>query len=83
MEIPFEKLSEEALNNLITDFVCRQDDFDTATLEKKIQQIKKQLQSGEVVLSYDEDTQTCNLQTRTDFEKPKHVNPEQSTQYYF
>lgn len=64
MEIPYQELSKEALQALIEEFVLREGTEYGAqdySLERKVQQVTRQLQSGEVKISYDSETQTCQI----------------------
>jgi uncharacterized protein YheU (UPF0270 family) len=64
VKIPYKKLSSEALQGLIEEFVTRDgtDYGETeASLEHKTEQIMRQLKSGKAVITYDENTQTCNI----------------------
>ncbi len=64
MEIPYTELSGDALRGVIEEFVSRegteygQREY---TLEDKINRVVRQLESGEVKLFFDEQSQTCNL----------------------
>ena len=65
MEIPYTELSEEALLGVIQEFVLREGtDYGPQdyTLEQKIEQVRAQLQSGRIRLTFDDETQTCNLE---------------------
>ena len=65
MEIPYTRLSEKALLAIIEEFVLRegtdygQQDF---TLKDKIRQIRAQLESGKIRLTFDPESETCNLE---------------------
>lgn len=64
MEIPYTALSPDALRGVIEEFIFREGtDYGEQefTLEDKIGQVRSQLESGEVVLTFDEETETCNL----------------------
>lgn len=67
MEIPYDKISAEALRGLISEFVSR-DGTDyghvEATLESKIDDVMLQLKSGKAVVTYDQETETCNIIAR-------------------
>ncbi len=69
MIIPFEKLSPEALQGLIEDFVTR-DGTDTGyekkSIEKDVAMVKRQLQRGDAVIVYDENTKTANIVLKDD-----------------
>ena len=64
MEILYTELSEDALRGVIEEFVSRegteygQREY---SLEDKIKRVKTQLESGEVKLFFDEQSQSCNL----------------------
>ena len=64
MEIPYQELSAEALQALIEEFVLREGTeygAQDCSLESKVEQVRRQLQRGEVKISYDSDTQTCQI----------------------
>ncbi|NKB31633.1 MAG: YheU family protein [Pseudomonadales bacterium] len=64
MEIPYAELSEEALRGIIEEFVSREGtDYGDReySLEDKIQHVKRQLESGEVKVFFDSESETCNL----------------------
>lgn len=64
MRVPHNQLSEEALQGVIEEFVTREGtDYGLMDipLYKKVNQIKKQLDEGKVFLTYDEDSNTCNI----------------------
>jgi uncharacterized protein YheU (UPF0270 family) len=64
MEIPYTALSPDALRGVIEEFISREGtDYGEQefTFEDKIGQVRSQLESGEVVLTFDEETETCNL----------------------
>ena len=64
MYVPFEKLSAQALRGIIEEFVLREGteygetEF---TLEQKISQVKKQLENGQALISFDPETETCSI----------------------
>lgn len=62
--IPHDKLSQPALQGLIEEFVTR-DGTDTGYtnggLEENIEMVIRQLKRGEVVIVYDEVTETANI----------------------
>ncbi len=66
MKIPYQKLAEETLRAVIEEFISREGTEygdQEHTLEQKVQQVKDQLQRGDIVLSYDPESQSCHLQT--------------------
>lgn len=67
MLIPHEQLSREALQNLIEEFVTRDGtDYgaDEIPLTRKTRQVLEQLQRGEVVILFDEESGGCNILPR-------------------
>lgn len=64
MIIPFDALSNDALNGLIEEFVTR-DGTDYGeqeiTLNERVLQVKQMLQRGEAVLLFSESTGLCNI----------------------
>lgn len=64
LTIPYEKLSTEALQGLIEDFVTRpgtDTGYTQATLNQNVEMVKRQLISGDAVITYDEKTKTANI----------------------
>ena len=64
MIVPYEKLSPEALNGLIEEFITRagtDTGYTKNTLEQNVGMIKRQLRRREVVVVYDERTKTANI----------------------
>lgn len=64
MIIPFEKLSPEALQGLIEEFVTREgtdSGYTKKSLEENVEMVKKQLKKGDAFIVYDELTQTANI----------------------
>lgn len=67
VEIPWRELSESALQGVIEEFVTREGteygerDVPLAT---KVSQIRRQLERGDVVLYFDEDSSSCHLLRR-------------------
>jgi len=64
VEIPASRLSREALDGLIEEFVTR-DGTDYGlqehTLEQKKSAVARQLDRGEVVIVFDPESETCNI----------------------
>jgi len=58
--IPYQKLSAEALRGVIEEFVTR-DGTELTDAEAKMAQVKRQLEQGKVVITYDLKTKTCNI----------------------
>ena len=62
--IPVDKLSAEALDGVIKEFISRNGtdygEFEAA-LETKVRQVKQKLEKGLAVLIYDDETETTNI----------------------
>jgi uncharacterized protein YheU (UPF0270 family) len=72
IDIPLERLPPELLAAIIDEYVCREGtDYGACevSLETKTQQIKKQISLGDVVITFDQETETCNLLTKEAFQK--------------
>ena len=70
MIIPWQDLSPETLDNLIESFVLREGtDYGEheRSLEQKVNDVKRQLKSGDVVLVWSELHETVNIMPRTAF----------------
>ena len=66
VEIPLESLSPEARDGLIESFVLREGtDYGAAevTLEKKVAQVYRQIQSGQVKIVFDPSTESIDILT--------------------
>ena len=64
MEIPHAQLSDEALRAIIEEFISREgSDYGLIeyTLEEKVGHVIRQLERGEVVITFDTASETCNL----------------------
>ncbi|WOI81389.1 YheU family protein [Citrobacter braakii] len=67
MIIPWQDISPDALDNLIENFVLREGtDYGEheRSLEQKVADVKRQLQSGEAVLVWSELHETVNIMPR-------------------
>ena len=65
MKIPFQELAVETLTAIIEEFISREGtDYGVheTSLEKKVQQVMNQLQRGEIVVTFDQESQSCDLQ---------------------
>ena len=70
MIIPWQDLSPDTLDNLIESFVLREGtDYGEheRTLEQKVNDVKRQLKSGDVVLVWSELHETVNIMPRNAF----------------
>lgn len=64
MEIPYQALNPETLNNLIEELVTRDGtDYGECelTLEQKVAQVKTRLVDGEAIICYDEKSELCEI----------------------
>ncbi len=75
MIVPYEKLSREALQGLIEEFVTR-DGTDSGYIQKGLAQnvdmVINQLRRGDAVVVYDTKTGSANIALRDTLEKPGH-----------
>ena len=65
-----DRLSPELLEAVIEDFVSREaTDYGAQEVDfaVKVAQVKRQIATGEVVITFDPDSETCNLLTRHQF----------------
>lgn len=60
MEIPYERLSPEALREVLEEFVTR-DGTETADTTESIARVEALLRAGELILHFDPDSETCQL----------------------
>jgi uncharacterized protein YheU (UPF0270 family) len=70
--IPSSRLSSELLEAIIQSYVLREGtDYGDreVPLETKIVQVKQQIDRGQVIIVFDEDSQSCNLLSLQDFER--------------
>jgi len=64
MEIPHSQLSDEALRAIIEEFISREGSeygLIEYSFEEKVRHVIKQLERGEVVVTFDAVSETCNL----------------------
>ena len=67
MEIPYEKIPNDLLINMIREFVMREGTDYThrdITIEEKIEQVLKQIKRGQVVITFDAETESFTLRTK-------------------
>jgi uncharacterized protein YheU (UPF0270 family) len=60
IRVPHTRLAPETLEALIEEFVTR-DGTDTEASDVKVAQVRRQLESGKIVIAYDEEAETCNI----------------------
>ena len=68
--IPSDRLDPLVLHNLVEEFVTREGTeygFVEVSLETKVRQVLEQLARGEVIIVFDEESQSCNLVCRENF----------------
>jgi len=74
MIIPYEKLSREALQGLIEEFVTREgtdSGYTKTSLDENVEMVKRQLEKGDAFIVYDEATQTANIVSKNILNKIK------------
>jgi len=67
--VPYERLGASTLRAVVEEFVLREGtDYgdQTISLDTKVTQVERQLQRGEVVITYDESLETCTLMRERD-----------------
>jgi uncharacterized protein YheU (UPF0270 family) len=72
IEVPAERLSADILHAVIEEFILREGtDYGSyeVSLEDKIDQVRGQLNRGEVLITFDPATENCNLLTRNQFQR--------------
>ncbi len=72
MIIPFNELSETALQALVEDFVTRDGTdygWDEMSRQEKTTHLFDLLETGELLISYNEESQSCGLVTREELSK--------------
>ena len=65
MNIPYQELEAETLRAIIEEFISREGtDYGEHeySLEQKVQQVRNQLERGDIVLNFDPETESCDLQ---------------------
>ena len=62
MQIPHAKLSPATLRVVIQEFVTR-DGTDHSSVERRVENVLRQLEAGRLELHFDEETETCNIVT--------------------
>ena len=69
MDIPFRELQSETLTAIIEEFISREGTdygLHETSLEQKVLQVMKQLERGDVVVTFDPESQSCDLQVVAD-----------------
>ena len=74
MFIPYNELSEEVLQALIEDFVTRDGTdygWDEMSTQDKAAHLLESLKKGEMLISYNEESQSCGLVNKEEVSKKK------------
>ncbi len=61
VEVPWDSINPETLRNLISEFVTREWPDTEYSLETKIDQVQKQLRTGQAKIAFDLVSKTCNI----------------------
>ena len=64
VEIPWQNLSEDALLGVIEEFVTREGTeygMSDVSLAEKCRQVRSQLERGEAIITWDEETLSCSV----------------------
>lgn len=72
MIIPYQQISPEALDGLIEDFVTRDGTdygMEEVSLDAKVEQVRRQLKAGTVVIVFDAVLESVTLITRQDYDQ--------------
>lgn len=72
IEVPVDKLSEDVVQSLIEEFILREGtDYGASevSLEKKKEQVSKQLENDEIKIVFDPNTESVTLMTTHQFLK--------------
>ena len=68
MRVPLSALSADVVTRLIQEYITREGTFvgegDAPSLDEDVARVRGQLKSGEVVITFDEETETVTLLTR-------------------
>ena len=70
IEIPLDRLSPDILNAVIEEFILREGtDYcaSETSMDSKIAQVRRQLDHGDVLITFDPVTENCTLLTRHQF----------------
>ncbi|MEX1033068.1 MAG: YheU family protein [Cellvibrionaceae bacterium] len=73
MIIPYERLAPETLESLIESFVMREGTdygLNEITLERKVDQVRRQIVQDEVLIVFDSKTESINLMPRREVDVP-------------
>jgi uncharacterized protein YheU (UPF0270 family) len=60
MRIPHSQIAPATLRNIVLEFVTR-DGTDHSSIERRVEGVLRQLETGIVELHFESDTETCNI----------------------
>ncbi len=69
MRIPHSELSEATLRGILEEFITREGTdygMEEYSLAQKLEQLQRQLESGEVEIHFDPESESCNILSRED-----------------
>jgi hypothetical protein len=69
VRVPYDQLSPETIEAVIEEFVTREGtDYGKTDVpfERKIESVRRQLETGKVLIVFDESMQSCNILSRDD-----------------
>ncbi|RLA47411.1 MAG: YheU family protein [Gammaproteobacteria bacterium] len=70
--VPPDRLGADILTALIEEFILQEGTdygrYETA-LANKTEQVRRQIDKGEVFITYDEQTESCNLLTKREYQR--------------
>ena len=67
LQIPHTELSDEALRGLIDEFITRDSAIWDGTLEQKRARVKKSLDDGDAVITFDPEQKTAQIWSKQEF----------------
>ncbi|MFI4859781.1 MAG: YheU family protein [Phycisphaerales bacterium JB063] len=68
LQIPHDELPPDTLDALIEEFVTR-DGTDWTEAYRSVEQVKKLLDAGRVVITFDEESETCTILRKEDAQR--------------
>lgn len=74
IQIPLEALQPDTLTSIIHSFIQREGTdygFNEVSLETKTEQIRRQLEKGDILIAFEQSSESLTLLTRREWEKLK------------
>ena len=74
LEIPLEALNPDTLTSILHSFIQREGTdygLNEVSLETKTEQLLRQLRSGQILIAYDQGSESLTIMNRQDWEKLK------------